>query len=53
MSTSEIKRLYDKKWTRVQIAEEIVYNCPDIEFKEAMQIVEEVLLRLQRRTIKC
>jgi hypothetical protein len=49
MKTNDIKRLYLKGWTRVQIAEEICYQDHDIEFQTAMEIVEEVLLKLQRR----
>lgn len=48
MTTSMIKRLYDKGWTRQQIAEEIMYNDHDIDFDTAMQIVADVILRLQR-----
>ena len=53
MNTSEIKRLYLKGWTRVQIAEEICHQDSEIEFQTAMQIVESVLLKLQRRPVTC
>jgi hypothetical protein len=49
MSTNEIKRLYLKGWTRVQIAEEICHQDGEIDFKTAMQVVEEILLKTQRR----
>lgn len=51
MTTQQIKQLYDKGWSRREIAEEIEFTEVYIDFEDAMQIIEEVLLQLQRMPV--
>ena len=53
MRQSEIKRLYDLGWSRKRIALEICSDNTGIDFETAMEVVAAVILKLQRRTIKC
>ena len=45
MKTSAIVKMYEKNYSRVEIAEELIWQKEVDTFDDAMQVVEEVILQ--------